>query len=107
VGVPPALDGARLAATAPTPRTAELRGEKRGPAPPTRFQRVWERLGREVDRGEAIVGSAARATFGRMDAGTLIALQAGIYRYSEAVDLTVKLVDRASTAVKTILESGR
>jgi hypothetical protein len=42
-----------------------------------------------------------------MDAGVLIALQAGIYRYSEAIDLTVKLVDRATSGVKTILESGR
>lgn len=43
---------------------------------------------------------------GSLDAGDLIALQAGIYRYSEAVDLTGKLVDRASQAVRTTLQSG-
>lgn len=64
-------------------------------------------MAREVDRGEALVGGAAHAAVEHMDAGTLIALQAGIYRYSEALDLTVKLVDRATTAIRTILESGR
>ncbi len=71
------------------------------------FERIWRRLAREIDRGDATVSGAAHAPVAQMDAGTLIALQAGIYRYSEAIDLTVKLVDRASTAVRTVLESGR
>jgi hypothetical protein len=41
-----------------------------------------------------------------MDPGTLIALQAGIYRYSEAIDLTAKVVDRATSAVRTVLQGG-
>ena len=43
---------------------------------------------------------------GGLAAGDLIALQAGIYRYSEAVDLAGKLVDRAGNAVKTTLQSN-
>lgn len=34
----------------------------------------------------------------------LLALQAGVYRYSEAVDLSAKLVDRATSGVKTVLQ---
>jgi hypothetical protein len=36
--------------------------------------------------------------------GELLALQAGVYRYSEAVDLSAKLVDRATSGVKTVLQ---
>ncbi len=60
-------------------------------------------LGGAVDRGEALVGRAARGGLGDLDSGQLIALQAGIYRYSEAVDLVAKLVDRASSAAKTVI----
>jgi len=63
-------------------------------------------LGRELDRGEALVERAVSARPGRLAARDLIALQAGIYRYAEAVDLTAKLVDRMSAAVKTTIGSG-
>jgi hypothetical protein len=36
--------------------------------------------------------------------GDLLALQAGVYRYSEAVDLSAKLIDRATSGVKTVLQ---
>lgn len=106
--MPSSVDGVRLEArppaetfapTAPTMRPRAANGPD--------FSRIWQRVGREIDRGEATLGGAVRAPVGSLDAGTLIALQAGIYRYGEAIDLTVKLVDRASTAVRTILESGR
>lgn len=67
------------------------------------FSRALKGLGRAVDGGEALVGSASRGNLGSLDSGQLIALQAGIYRYSEAVDLVGKLVDRASNAVKTVV----
>jgi hypothetical protein len=60
-------------------------------------------LGVAVDRGEALMASAARGNIGGLDSAQLIALQAGIYRYSEAVDLVAKLVDRASNAVRTVI----
>jgi hypothetical protein len=103
-----AVDGVRLEASAPSERRAPDLARVRPSAPKAAdFARIWRQVGREIDQGEALIGSARQAVVGRMDAGTLIALQAGIYRYGEAIDLTVKLVDRVSTAVRTILESGR
>ena len=37
--------------------------------------------------------------------GELLALQAGIYRYSETLDLATKLVDRAQSSVRTVLQT--
>jgi len=34
----------------------------------------------------------------------LLALQAGIYRYGETIDLAAKLVDKAGTDVRTVLQ---
>lgn len=67
------------------------------------FSRILRGLGREVDRGEAMVRRAVGAG-GDLGAGELLALQAGVYRYSEAVDLSAKLVDRASSGVKTVIQ---
>lgn len=86
------------------------RTERRAPAEPpapadgaSPFARVLRGLGREIDRGEAVV---RRAIGGGQDLGptALLALQAGVYRYSEAVDLSAKLVDRATSGVKTVLQ---
>jgi hypothetical protein len=33
-----------------------------------------------------------------------VPLQAGVYRYSEAVDLAAKLVDRATSGLKTVVQ---
>lgn len=73
---------------------------------PSLFARMLHGLGREVDRGEALVRRATTgATAGReMGSMELLALQAGVYRYSEAVDLSAKLVDRATSGVKTVLQ---
>lgn len=68
------------------------------------FSRALRGLGREIDVGERQVAAASQLR--NYDAGTLIALQAGIYRYTEAVDLASKIVDRASTAVHTVLSGG-
>lgn len=70
----------------------------------TSFSRVLGSLGREIDRGEALSSRAARGGEG-LSASDLLALQAGIYRYSEAVELSTKLVDRATSAVRTTLQS--
>jgi len=67
------------------------------------FSRALRGLGGAVDRGEALMAQATRGNVGGLDSAELIALQAGIYRYSEAVDLLAKLVDRATTAVKTVV----
>ena len=67
------------------------------------FLRALSGVGRAVDGGEALIASASRGSLGGLDSAQLIALQAGIYRYSEAVDLVAKLVDRAANAVKTVV----
>jgi hypothetical protein len=74
---------------------------------PSAFGKLLRGLGHELDRGEAIAERAIHggASSGGMSPEALIALQAGIYRYSEAVDLVTKLVDRATQAVKTTLQN--
>ncbi len=72
---------------------------------PGQFQKALGSLGSEIDKGEKLVRRALSGG-GRLAAGDLIALQAGIYRYSEAVDLAAKLVDRAGQAVRTTLQSN-
>ena len=68
------------------------------------FSRAMRGLGREIDVGEAQVASASQLH--SYDTGTLIALQAGIYRYTEAVDLASKIVDRATNALRTVLQGS-
>jgi hypothetical protein len=71
----------------------------------SRFGQVLQAIGSEVDRGERLIqGVVAGAS--PLDAASLIALQAGIYRWGEAVDLASKLVDRAGSAVRTTLQNG-
>ncbi len=83
----------------------DTRGE-RIDTTPSPFARVLMSVGKEVESGEATVRGAIAATKAGHDLGPqqLLALQAGVYRYSEAVDLAAKLVDRASSGVKTVLQ---
>lgn len=79
------------------------------PAPveePSPFARILHGLGAEVDRGEKLVRRAIHGSSGGAELGNgeLLALQAGVYRYSEAVDLSAKLVDRATSGVKTVIQ---
>jgi hypothetical protein len=68
------------------------------------FAKILRGLGREVDRGEAVVARAVGGAGQDLGNVELLALQAGVYRYSEAVDLSAKLVDRATSGVKTVLQ---
>lgn len=102
--MPLSIDGVRLSQPTELPRASPTPAAH--PAPPEHFNNLLRRLGRALDHGEATVTLSAHG-YQQRDAAELIALQAGIYRYSEAVDLTAKLVDRAATAMKTVLESGR
>jgi hypothetical protein len=89
----------------PVPASAELSAPAvpsaaEGPSP---FHRLLHGLAHEVEHGERMVRGALRAS-GAMGPGELLALQAGVYHYSEAVDLAAKLVDRASNGVKTVVQ---
>jgi hypothetical protein len=68
------------------------------------FSKAMHGLGKQIDVGEAQVAAASQLH--NYDTATLIALQAGIYRYTEAVDLASKIVDRATNAVKTVLQGS-
>jgi len=75
--------------------------QEEGPSP---FARILHGLSREVDRGEKVTRRAIEGGGKDLGPGELLALQAGVYRYSEAVDLSSKLVDRAASGVKTVLQ---
>ncbi len=98
------ISGTREGVEAMRPVTAPAAVRPTRPEPGS-FAAVLGSLGRELDRGEALAARASRGG-ATLDAGALLALQAGIYRYTEAVDLASKLVDRAASAVKTTLQSG-
>jgi hypothetical protein len=70
------------------------------------FERLLRAVAANVEEGERAV-AGARSGYTSLDAAELIALQAGIYRYSEAIDLSAKLVDRATSAVRTVLSGGQ
>jgi hypothetical protein len=81
------------------PRVAPAEGD-----PPSPFARILRGLGQEVDHGEKVVRRAVEGGGKDLGPADLLALQAGVYRYSEAVDLSAKLVDRATSGVKTVLQ---
>jgi hypothetical protein len=74
--------------------------------PEVAFQKVVQGLGHEVEQGESMMKNALRAARSGHDfsARELIALQVGVYRYSEALDLSAKLVDRATNGIKTVVQ---
>ncbi|HEX4514815.1 MAG TPA: hypothetical protein VH054_14805 [Polyangiaceae bacterium] len=79
--------------------------EAKAPGERSPFQRVVDGLGKELSSGERMMKNALS---GGSDLGPsdLLALQAGVYRYGEAVDLASKLIDRTSSGVKTIISGG-
>ncbi len=59
------------------------------------FARLLSGLGREVTAGESQMRSAINSTKNGHDLGPseLLALQAGVYRYTDTVNLPSKLVE--------------
>jgi hypothetical protein len=100
------VDGVPVRSVAPETQLPSAPSPERPVSSRPEFGELLEGVGRAIDGGEALVGRAEQAAYAPMDPGTLIALQAGIYRYSEAIDLTAKIVDRATSAVRTVLQGG-
>jgi hypothetical protein len=98
------IDVERSALGSVEPAAPRERGEPSEAASP--FAAILRGLGREIDRGEAMVRRATSGAAGGREMGNveLLALQAGVYRYSEAVDLSAKLVDRGANGLKTVLQ---
>jgi hypothetical protein len=72
----------------------------------TPFAKLVHALGHEAERGEATVRGVLRGAAGgqELSSSDLLALQAGIYRYGETIDLAAKLVDKATTDLRTVLQ---
>ncbi len=100
---PPTPPASQAPAQAPV-KTVE-RTDSSAPSP---FARLLEGLGTEVSSGERMMRHAIAAGRSGEDIGPseLLALQAGVYRYGEAVDLASKLIDRASSGLKTVIGGG-
>jgi len=98
-GIRNELAGLGLAPSGPTPGAVTPVRELDAP-----FARAVRGLGHQIDVGEAQVEGASQLH--SYDTSSLIALQVGIYRYTEAVDLASKIVERATSAVKTVLQGG-
>jgi hypothetical protein len=73
---------------------------------PSPFARVLRGLGKEIDNGEKVTKRAIDGGGKDLGPGELLALQAGVYRYGEVVDLASRLVDRATSNVKTVLQGS-
>jgi len=97
-------NGFRRAAPAAAAAVPEAKAATGAGTGESAFARVLHGLGKEVDRGEKVVRRAIEGGGKDLGPGELLALQAGVYRYSEAVDLSAKLVDRATSGVKTVLQ---
>jgi hypothetical protein len=95
-----------LPAPLPAP-SAHVQHGSQSSAAPSAFAALLQGLAREVSGGESLTRSAlGAASAGRaIGPAELIALQAGIYRYGEAVDLASRLIDRATGAVKTVVQA--
>jgi hypothetical protein len=68
------------------------------------FARLVSSIGHEMDQGESLTRAAIAGGGRDLGPSELIALQAGVYRYREAVDLAAKLVDRATSGIKTVIQ---
>jgi hypothetical protein len=101
----PSESVAPYVATPPTPPLASTTGAPS--TEPSPFAGVLRTIGHELDKGEALTERAIQGGAGaaHLSPAQLIGLQAGVYRYSEAVDLVTKVVDRATQAVKTTLQN--
>lgn len=96
-----------LTATLPPPPPAQApQAGSTSTEAPSAFAGLLQSLAREVHRGESLTRSALGAAGAGHAIGPaeLIALQAGIYRYGEAVDLASRLIDRATGALKTVVQ---
>ncbi len=124
------IDGPARAPASPGTRFAEVLDARRTAAPsppsPPPIQQPVERTaaseradsgipellrqaGRSIARGERMVNRAIRAArAGKVfSQEELIALQAGVYRYTQELELAAKLVDKSTQAVKRTVESQR
>ena len=106
-GLVPTMGMTELPILTPIPAAAPTAVAQKPKAPTgPSFSDLVKGLGKEIQRGEALVDRASHAHGKDLSTGDLLALQAGVYRYVEVVDLTSKLVDRATQAVKQVTQGS-
>lgn len=102
IAAPESTGPASAPRPSPPAAVAASPGSSDAPSP---FAELVRGLGHEVESGEAVVRAAvASGRGGHLGPAELIALQAGVYRYSEAVDLASRLVDHATSGLKTVVQ---
>lgn len=70
----------------------------------SRFAEMLGGLTADLDTGQKLMSRVVRSG-AQMSPQQLLAVQAGIYRYSETLELAAKVVDKASNAIRTTLQS--
>jgi hypothetical protein len=90
----------------PAPAGEERSGRTSSHDAPLPFASLLRHVELRVDQGEATLRDAIAANRAGRDVSLpeLIAIQSGVYRYSETVDLLARLVDHTTTGMKTVLQ---
>jgi hypothetical protein len=96
---PPGMASRAAPGAAIAPKAIHPSGE------PSPFAKLLHGLGNQLQSGETMMRTAVSSAH---DLGPteLLSLQAGVYRYSEALDLASRLVENATTSVKTVIQGG-
>jgi hypothetical protein len=94
----PLAGGAETSREVTPPRRAN--GEDAGG-----FAALLREVGASLDGGDALLARAARGP-AVTDAGSLIALQIGVYRHAEVVELVAKTVEGATAATRTVMQAS-
>ncbi len=96
--------GAATPAVAPAPPLAT--GHEADPR--SDFASVLRTMSRAVDHAENAVRARMHSwkSADEWSGGDLLALQANAYRYGEIVDVASRLVDRAASGEKTVLQGS-
>ena len=84
--------------TAPIARTGHQTG-------PSQARKAFVRILNEIDKGERLMEQAvSRGLRGKdFSLQELIALQAGVYEYTHRLELFSRLVDKAASAVRQVM----
>ncbi|HJL00027.1 MAG TPA: EscI/YscI/HrpB family type III secretion system inner rod protein [Polyangiaceae bacterium LLY-WYZ-15_(1-7)] len=93
---------------APGRSFGEVLEDSAAPAAPEApfLRRLGDAARRLAEDDRAVQRAMGAARRGReLDPAELLALQAGVYRYAQEMELASKVVDKSTTALKTVLQS--
>lgn len=105
--ISPSVPGASLQVQ-PSPSSPTRSGASHRPesTPSTSFAEALREAAGSLSEGQTRIDRAIRrGSRGETDPGHLLALQAGVYRYTQELELASKLVDKATGALKQTLQS--